>query len=38
MLPVEVAAMDLAFILILVGLYLASHALVWALDRLGKPT
>ena len=30
--------MDAVFILILVGLYLASHALVWALDRLGKAT
>ena len=30
--------MDAAFLLILVALYLASHALVWALDRLGKPS
>jgi len=30
--------MDAAFLLILVGLYLVSHALVWALDRLGKPS
>jgi hypothetical protein len=30
--------MDVVFILILVSLYLASHALVWALDRLGNAT
>ena len=30
--------MDVIFLLILAGLYLASHALVWALDRLGKPS
>ena len=30
--------MDAVFLLMLVGLYLASHALVWALDRLGKPS
>ena len=30
--------MDAIFLLILVGLYMASHALVWALDRLGKPS
>ena len=28
--------MDAIFLLILVGLYLVSHALAWALDRLGK--
>jgi hypothetical protein len=28
--------MDAVFLLILVGLYLVSHALVWALDRLGR--
>jgi len=30
--------MDALFLLILAGLYLVSHALVWALDRLGKPS
>ncbi len=28
--------MDLVYILLLAGLYAATHALVWALKRLGK--
>jgi len=30
--------MDAVFLLILAGLYLVSYALVWALDRLGRPS
>jgi len=30
--------MDAVYLLLLVALYLASHALVWALDRLGAPS
>jgi hypothetical protein len=28
--------MDVIYLLILVGLYLTTHGLVWALNRLGK--
>jgi hypothetical protein len=30
--------MDVVYLLMLAGLYLVSHALVWALDRLGRPS
>jgi hypothetical protein len=30
--------MDAVYLLMLVALYLASHALVWALDRLAEPS
>jgi hypothetical protein len=34
----ENAVMDAVFLLLLAGLYLATHGLVWALSRLGaKP-
>jgi hypothetical protein len=30
--------MDAIYLLLLAALYLATHALVWALDRLGEPS
>ncbi len=30
--------MDVVYLLMLAGLYLVSHALVWALDRLSRPS
>ena len=30
--------MDVVYLLMLTGLYLVSHALVWVLDRLGRPS
>jgi hypothetical protein len=30
--------MDAIYLLILVGLYLTTHGLVWAFSRLGKPS
>ena len=28
--------MDVVFLLVIAGLYLLTHGLIWALDRLGK--
>jgi hypothetical protein len=30
--------MDIVYLGLLIGLYLVSHAVVWALDRLGRPS
>jgi len=30
--------MDAIYLLLLAALYLATHTLVWALDRLGEPS
>lgn len=30
--------MDVVYLLMLAGLYLVTHGLVWALDQLGKPS
>ena len=35
LIPEEAGAVDLVFILFIVGLYAASHWLAWAISRLG---
>ena len=30
--------MDVIYLLMLISLYLVSHVLVWALERLGRPS
>jgi hypothetical protein len=36
--PKETWELDAVYLLILAGLYAITHGLVWALDRLGKPS